>query len=114
MSHRHSVTEDPVKVIGIAVMAAAIGAVIAMLVTPRNGEQVRNGIKRRAATMKDKTVKTVDDMDDVKERLQTTASKVAGDVKTTSQKAAKDVKDTKADEAKAAKRATSRARTKDQ
>lgn len=118
MRHRHSVTEDPLKVMGIAALAAAVGATVAMLFTPRSGEQVRNGLKRRAANMKDKTIKTVDDMDEVnenvKERLQTTATKVAEDVKSTAKKVAEDAKDTKDDEAKAAKRAASRARTKDQ
>lgn len=118
MRHRHSVTEDPVKVVGIAALAAAIGATVAMLFTPRNGERVRSGLKRRAASMKEKAVKTVDDMDDVndnvKERLQTTATKVAEDVKSTTKKVTKDAKDTKADEVKATKRAASRARSKEQ
>jgi gas vesicle protein len=118
MGHRHSVTEDPLKVMGIAALAATVGATVAMLFTPRSGEQVRGGLKRRAANLKGKAVKTVDDTqevnENVKERLQTTASKIADDMKSTTQKVKDDVKDTKEDEAKAAKRTADRARTKDQ
>lgn len=118
MSHRHSDQTSPMKIAGIAAIAAAIGAAVAMMFTPRNGEEVRDGLKRRAASMKDKAVKTVDDVDDVndkvKERLQTTASKVADDVKTTTQKVKDDAKATKDDEVKAAKRTANRTRSKNE
>lgn len=95
MSHRHSVTEDPVKLAGVAAIAAAVGAMVALLFTPRSGNQVRSGLKRRAAHLKDevqdKITLVVDDSEDVvdeaKQRLQTTASKVAKDAKTTATKA---------------------------
>ena len=101
--HRHSVTEDPVKLVGIAAIAAAIGAVVAMLVTPRSGKQVRNGLKRRTDHLKDEVherfVNSIDEVgdtvEDTKERLQTTATKVANDAKSTANKVSKDAKVTK-------------------
>ena len=114
MGHRHSVTDEPLKLIGIAAIAAGIGAAVAMLVTPRNGEQVRGGLKRRATSLKDDMrdhlVKTVDDADelahDAKKRLQTTASKVAEDTKSTARKVSRDTKATSARAKTTAKRAT--------
>lgn len=114
MRHRHSATDEPLKLIGIVATAAAIGATVAMLFTPRSGSQVRGGLRRRAPTLKndirERSVKTVDEADDVadeaKERVQATAAKVAEDAKTTAQKVSNDTKAT-ADQAKTtAKQAT--------
>jgi len=48
MGHAHSIRENPGQLAGIAALSAAIGAMTAMLFTPRTGEQVRHGIGRRA------------------------------------------------------------------
>lgn len=118
MRHRHSVTEDPVKLAGIAAISAAVGAVVAMLFTPRNGEQVRSGLKRRASHLKGEvqdrfhTVgdEAADTVDEAKQRLQTTATKVAHDTKTTVSKAKRDAKVTGA-RAKTAAKTASRSRS---
>jgi gas vesicle protein len=89
MRHKHSATEDPVKLVGFAAIAGAIGAVVAMLITPKNGNQVRNGIKRRAGnfkeTLRDKVednIETVGDTDlDSKQRTQTKADSAVKEVK---------------------------------
>lgn len=102
MRHRHSVTEDPAKVVGIAALAAFIGATVAMLFAPRSGQQVRQGLKRRAVSAKDAMqehlVPTVNEAEGLKdntnERLQSTASKAVKDAKSTVEKAAKDAKET--------------------
>lgn len=47
MAHSHSITENPTQMIGLAALAAGIGALVALLFTPRTGQQVRNGVKRR-------------------------------------------------------------------
>lgn len=98
--HRHPVTEDPLKVAGMVAIAAAVGAGVALLLTPRSGKQVRGGLKRRADHLKDNLqdhlVRTIDDADDTvdeaKERLQATATKVAGDAKSTARKVSNDTK----------------------
>lgn len=109
MRHRHSVTENPGQVVGIAAFAALIGAAAAMLFTPRNGSQVRSGLKRRAAHLKDEVQDHVQGVGDeaadvteaAKERLQSTASKVAKDAKSTAAKVKDDSVNTK-EEAKQA------------
>ena len=53
MGHAHSIRENPGQIAGIAALSAAVGAITAMLVTPRTGEQVRHGIGRRARHGKD-------------------------------------------------------------
>jgi gas vesicle protein len=113
MGHRHSVTDEPLKLIGIAAIAAAVGATVAMLFTPRSGEQVRGGLKRRATVLKDdvrdKLVRTVDEVDeateDTKERLRTAAANAADEAKTTARKAARTTKSTAARAKTTAKRA---------
>ena len=94
MRHRHSITENPAQLAGVAALSAAIGAVTALLFTPRSGNQVRRGLKRRAVHIKDEladhltsTIEEAGDTaDDTKERLQATASKVANDTKATATK----------------------------
>lgn len=111
MSHRHSVTEDPVKIVGIAAIAAGVGAMVAMLLTPRNGTQIRSGLKRRAATIKDEvqnkfngSVEEVgDNTKDTKAYLQATADQA---VKSTKQSATKTAGTTKAVRKRVAKTAT--------
>lgn len=113
MRHRHSATDEPLKLIGIVATAAAIGAAVAMLFTPRSGSQVRGGLRRRASTLKDdireRSVKTVDEADDIadeaKERLQTTATKAAEDAKTAARKANSNAKATSARAKTAVRRA---------
>ena len=35
--HKHSITDEPAKVAGIAAVGAAIGAGVSMVLTPRSG-----------------------------------------------------------------------------
>jgi gas vesicle protein len=76
MGHAHSIRENPGQIAGIAALSAAIGAMAAMLFTPRTGSQARSGIKRRALHGKDammdkmhsKKEDEADTMDDMKEK----------------------------------------------
>jgi len=61
MGHAHSIRENPGQLAGIAALSAAIGAITAMLFTPRTGEQVRRGIGRRKDSMIDKMHSTKDE-----------------------------------------------------
>ncbi len=114
MSHKHSSAQHPVKLIGVAAMAAAIGAAVAMVFTPRTGNQVRGGVKRRATNFKkdinsrfEKEIDEVGDTaTDVKERLQETATKVVAETKA-SKTQAKDA----VDKAKIAKPRSTRVRS---
>lgn len=108
MRHRHS-NEDPVKLFSIAALAAVIGAGVAMLFTPRNGSQVRSGLKRRAEHLKDemhdKFDRTTDEAqnvaEDAKDRMQETVDKAVNDARATAAKVKDDAKATK-DDAKSA------------
>lgn len=115
--HRHrnqSVTNDPVKVIGIAAIAAAVGATVAMLLTPRSGSQVRGGLRRRAHRLgdsaHDRFVRTIDEAedatDDAKEHLQNTLDKAIKDAKATTRKVSTDTKAVKTRAKSVAKTAT--------
>ncbi len=114
MRHRHSVTEDPLKLIGIAAIAAAVGATVATLITPRSGRQVRGGLRRRAYLLRDdvrdRLLRSIDEAEDVseeaKQRLQATATKVADDAKSTATKVADDAKATSNGAKSAAKETT--------
>ena len=56
MAHAHAIRENPGQIMGIAALSATIGAITAMLFTPRTGEQVRHGIGRRARHGKDAVI----------------------------------------------------------
>ena len=76
MGHAHSIRENPGQIAGIAAISAAIGAVTAMLVTPRTGSQTRNGIKRRAISGKDTLMDKIHtSTDDAAETLDKTKEK---------------------------------------
>lgn len=109
MRHRHSITENPGQMIGLIVASATVGAITAMLVTPRSGDQVRSGLKRRASSAKDsfqnkaETInKTVDDVKDgAKDTAQSSAANVTNSTKTTATNAKDDASEAAA-KAKAA------------
>ena len=111
MRHSHSITDNPGQLFSVAAIAAAVGAMTAMLVTPRSGRQVRQGIRRRATQMRDEMTQRVEDIapdeltdtaEKTNKRLRSTASKVADDAKTTASKVAEDTKDTAKDAKSAA------------
>ena len=66
MGHKHA-SDNKGAIVGIAAASAVVGALTAMMLTPRTGEQVRNGLGRRARhakdTMTDKMHKSRDDTD---------------------------------------------------
>lgn len=53
MGHAHSIKEYPGQLAGIAMLSAAVGAVTAMLLTPKRGEELRHGIGSKARQGKD-------------------------------------------------------------
>lgn len=100
--HRHSVTDEPAKLAGIAALSAAIGAITALVLAPRNGKQMRADLMDKAAKVKntvhDKLDNNIeeagDTADDTKERLQTTANKAANSAKKTTRTAKTEAKST--------------------
>lgn len=89
MGHAHSIKEYPGQIAGIAALSAAIGAITAMLITPRTGSQTRSGIKRRAIngkeTLMDKVHREKDEMsdtiEDTKEKAKDTTAEIADKAK---------------------------------
>ena len=65
MGHKHAHDTNKAAIAGIAAASAVVGALTAMMLTPRTGEQVRNGLGRRARhakdTVSDKVHKSRDD-----------------------------------------------------
>jgi gas vesicle protein len=114
MRHSHSITDNPGQLLGVTSLAAAVGAVTAMLFTPRSGQQLRAGLRRRAAHMREDMMHPQDTevskdlqktMQDAKTRLSETASKAANDTKSTAKKVTEDTKNTSQEAKDAADRA---------
>lgn len=116
MRHKHSVTDSPGQLASIAALSAAIGAVVAMLFTPRSGKEVRGDLKRRAEHLKEdvqhklevETIEVDDTAKDdvaknVTERVKSTVAKVADDAKTTAAKVKTDAVKTKTETKSAVK-----------
>jgi gas vesicle protein len=84
MGHAHSIRENPGQIAGIAALSAAIGAITAIMVTPRTGNQARAGIKRRALhgkdAMMDKIHSKKDDMADTIEETKEKAKDKTAEV----------------------------------
>ena len=49
----HTIKDYPGQMAGLAAFSALIGAFAALLVTPRRGDEVRHGLKRRGILAKD-------------------------------------------------------------
>jgi gas vesicle protein len=58
MAHSHSVKEYPGQLALIAGVAAAVGAGVALLVSPKSGRENREAVKQRAASVKNKAKQT--------------------------------------------------------
>jgi gas vesicle protein len=54
MGHSHSVKQYPGQLALVAGIAAAVGASVALFVSPRSGKENRTALKLRAATVKGK------------------------------------------------------------
>ena len=116
MSHKHD-TDQTAQIITVAAVAALVGAATAMFLTPRTGEQVRGGIKRRAHHAAnsaksrlhgDEDTDLEDIIEAVRERLQNAADDAAEQAKTTTAAAKTTVK--RASRSAAAKTPTSTTR----
>lgn len=103
MRHNHSITDNPGQLLGVTALAAGVGAVTALLFTPRNGRQMRAGLRRRAAHMREDMMHPRDGgvsndiqetMQNAKTRLSETTSKAVDDTKSTAKKTAEDAKNT--------------------
>jgi gas vesicle protein len=84
MGHAHSIRENPGQLAGIAALSAAIGAITAMLFTPRTGSEARSGIKRRAMHGKDAMIDKIhskkDEMSDTMEDMKSKAMDKEADI----------------------------------
>lgn len=77
MGHAHSIKEYPGQIAGIAALSAAVGALTAMLFTPRRGNELRHGIGRRTGEAKDTLMEKIhskkDELTDTAEDMKETA-----------------------------------------
>lgn len=108
MPHKHSITDNPQELAGVAALAAAVGAFMALLFAPRNGWQTRQAIRRRAKLMKndvqDHLHKAEDAVSEVAEDARSSAVDSVSEAKTTADKVVSTA-------AKSAKKATPTRRT---
>jgi gas vesicle protein len=93
----HTMKKHPGQVAGIAGISIGLGALAAILFTPRRGSEVRSGIKRRSILMKDKAVKMkhneTEAAKDAVKTAKSTAKTAASKAKGTAEKIKEDSKD---------------------
>lgn len=91
MAHRHSSSENKNQIIGVAFLSAAIGAVTALLIAPKAGNDTRKSLSERLRSI-GKNVKNIDvevkPKSSPAKRAATKASDTAKSVKSTVKKAA--------------------------
>jgi gas vesicle protein len=91
MAHTHSIKQNSLELTAIAAISATVGALTAMLLTPRTGAQARNGITRRAIrgkdlvmdkihSAKDQTTEKTEDIKDQAAKVKDTASNKTADM----------------------------------
>ena len=91
MGHSHSIRENPTPVAGIALLAAAVGAITAMLITPKRGDELRRGIGEKIGKSKEDVVnKMQNKKDDVTNKM----SEATGSIKSKVDDVADKSKDT--------------------
>jgi gas vesicle protein len=110
-AHSHSIKNHPGQAAGLIGGAAFIGALTALLFTPRRGSEMRGALKYRSLMMKDKLKDLKkSEMNNVKQEAEDTkniATNVGGRMKSTASKVQQDAKDT-ASEAKTTARDANR------
>ena len=94
MGHSHAMRDNTGMIAGIAALSAGIGALMAMLVTPRTGQQVRGGIKRRAHHAMDRASDTFSHAKEAGDDLMDTAEDKAKDMAESGRQSAKRAADT--------------------
>src|SRR5437016_6317333 len=93
MAHSHSIKEYPGQLAGIALLAAAAGAVSAVLFTPRRGTEVRNELRRRSFLMRNRLRRSQDTAKDAAEDTAEQMSDTMANAKRRATKGAKDAAD---------------------
>jgi gas vesicle protein len=89
MSHRHADSEKLKQITGVAALAGAVGALVALLYAPKSGADTRSKIRDAAKNQKDSLTnrtKTVDveiddDADTAVDRVKATATKATRSAK---------------------------------
>ena len=95
MTHRHSSSDNKSQIAGIAFLSAVIGAVTALLIAPKAGDDARRSLKDRLKSLS-KNVKDIDVEIKSKptpakratSKASSTAKSVKSTVKTTAKRAA--------------------------
>lgn len=94
MAHAHAMKDNTGMIAGIAALSAGIGAIVALLVTPRTGEEMRGGIKRRTHSAMDTVSDKFGHVKEAGEDMVDTAKDSAKDIAETHKRAAKDMAST--------------------
>jgi gas vesicle protein len=107
MAHKHSVIDSPTQLVGIAAIAAGVGALTAILIAPKSGFETRQEIRARAMNMRERmrisheaagtvvgeaTDKIVDTLSATKQRANHTIHKIKNDATLTSKELGDTVK----------------------
>lgn len=94
MKHRHTHNNNPGQLFGVVAVAAGVGAVVALLFTPRTGQQLRRALRRRAGKVANEAEGLVErggaeasvTTENAKQRLQDVAGEVVKATKTVTAK----------------------------
>ena len=68
MAHIHR-DDNKGMLAGLVVLAAAVGALTALLVTPKSGREMREGVKRKSLDLKDRLPKSRHEMNDAADTI---------------------------------------------
>jgi gas vesicle protein len=114
MAHSKQIVQNPTAVAGIAILAAGVGAVTAMLFTPKSGKDLRADMKAKAQNSRDKAHDHAQMMkhkmhhtaEDIQEKVMDATEAAQGTMHDVADKLSDTAKD-KADEAAAKSKAVS-------
>lgn len=80
MSHSHSKSDNAGLFMGVAALAAGVGAVTAILFTPQRGADIKNSLWQKMRSMKSKAKQTSDEVDEVIDNAEDVALKSKADI----------------------------------
>jgi gas vesicle protein len=101
MTHSHAIKDNSGMIAGIAALSAGIGAITALMITPRTGQELRGGLKRRAVNAKEtianKFERTKDETAEITEDIKDKAKDASKDIKIAAKSTATKARAKKAD-----------------
>ena len=81
MSHSHTKSDNAGLFMGVAALAAGVGAVTAILFTPQRGADVKNTLRHKLRSLNNKAKQTTEDVNEAIGNAEDIARKGKSDIK---------------------------------